>query len=189
MCMIIPVSYWAYFSTSDPVPQMKSLIEFARQLYQQPGIQTCCLQLQDDLGIDVPFLLYLCWHGACAGRLPAPQASAALDHSLLMSGQVIHPLRQVRRWMKAGWPSQPELREQIKSAELQAEFALLGELEAYHTLPTRDSKDAVCSAGEAAIAANLAWYFGALQVAPADIVTELLVNAAMQCIRIPDAPI
>lgn len=171
------------------MPQMKSLIGFARQLYQQPGIQTCCLQLQDDLGIDVPFMLYLCWHGACLGRLPAPQARAALDHSVCMSGQVIHPLRQVRRWMKSGWPAQPELREQIKAAELQAEFALLGELEAQHALPTRDRTDAVRSMPEAAIAANLAWYFRALQVAPADHTTDLLVNAAMHCVRTPDAPI
>lgn len=171
------------------MPQMKSLIEFARQLYQQPGIQTCCLQLQDDLGIDVPFLLYLCWHGACIGRLSGPEASAALDHSLLMSGQVIQPLRQVRRWMKAGWQTRPELREQIKAAELQAEFALLGELEAYHAIPTRDCNEAVRSAREAAIAANLAWYFGSMQVAPADNTSDLLIVAAMRCIRIPDVPI
>ena len=107
---------------------MMTLPDYASQLYQQPGIQECCLELQDNYRLDIPYTLFMCWYGRYYGMIDAALAEKSLRLSQTISDAVVKPLRQARRWMKQDWPLTP-LREQIKTAELAAELALLGELE------------------------------------------------------------
>ena len=74
---------------------------FACDLYGRPSVAQACLLLQDEAGADVPVLLYLIW---CArtGR-PVDAAEVVRAEACITSwrGEVIEPLRAVRRAMRS----------------------------------------------------------------------------------------
>ena len=156
---------------------MISLTDYALELYQQPEVQGCCLFLQDEYGIDVPYALFLCWYGACVGDLPETLGSKTLAHSQSLSQQVIRPLRAARRWMKEGWQAQSELRERIKAPELKAELALLKELEAM-AVPWIEQSTA--SGSQQSIRNNLCGYGGLFAPAIPDARWQALLSFAPQ---------
>lgn len=140
---------------------MNSLADFAIDLYQAPGVQAACLRLQDDFSADIPYLLFLCWYGAYKGRISDELAALTGHHNQAISRQVVQPLRQARRWMKRHWQAQSPMREKIKAAELQAELALLEELQ--------QMAETVAGAGQPghdAIQANMLAYLGSLPLLP-----------------------
>lgn len=158
---------------------MTQVIPYILQLYQQEGVADRCLQLQDDWQADIPFLLFLCWHGRYHGRLPAEQADRLLAHSTTVSTHTVQPLRRVRRWMKQGWPAQSTLRETIKKAELQAELALLSELQERCVKP--EPRQAEVHDNGSAIADNLQDYLSKLPAMPPAAIWHPLVEAAIAC--------
>ncbi|WP_439886706.1 TIGR02444 family protein [Pseudomonas sp. MBLB4123] len=99
------------------------LWRFAEDYYQRPGVETACLQLQDQ-GADVCLLICAVWLGrrgvACtAWRIEQLQAIARP-----WQRQVVERLRQIRQdWRDAarGDDALAGLREQIKRLELDAE--------------------------------------------------------------------
>lgn len=98
--------------------------------YSGDGVAEACLSLQDDDGQNVPLLLWAAWHGA-----PLNQALAlkAADVARIWSGEVIVPLRILRRRLKNTLTDGDEaqrlpLREKIKGLELAAERALMDQL-------------------------------------------------------------
>ncbi|MDN3525109.1 TIGR02444 family protein [Halomonas sabkhae] len=105
----------------------ESLWDFALALYARDGVESACLTLQDEAGVEVTELLWRCWlyrHDLQAGDIPA-----ALRE---WQRTVITPLRQMRRDLKAEAEAQPSvstLRQRIKQAELDAEQECLRRLE------------------------------------------------------------
>lgn len=110
---------------------MQDLWTFAVACYAQPGIESLCLELQD-AGTDVCLLLCGAWLeqrriGCDARRLDDLQTIA-----LHWQRQVVTPLREVRRAWKAAAQEDAELaelRQAIKTLELDAERVLLDRLE------------------------------------------------------------
>jgi uncharacterized protein (TIGR02444 family) len=100
---------------------------YALRLYARPGVSKACVLLQDRLGVDVCVLLFQLFL--------AQEHRIALEHADLemldgaiagWRGEVIVPLRALRRRLKSGPHPAPEpatdaLLEQIKSAEISAE--------------------------------------------------------------------
>ena len=138
-----------------------SLPRFAEALYARDGVREACLQLQDEAGCDVTLLLAAAWLGSrgCVAS-PAEWAAVAAELAPWREG-VVAPLRGVRRHLKV-WAAEPEpesgpgveaIREQVRAAELAAEFHALAWLEGRLTDVGRPGGDAV--------AANLAAAAGA----------------------------
>ncbi|WP_052480819.1 TIGR02444 family protein [Gilvimarinus agarilyticus] len=100
------------------------LWDFALELYQQPDIEVQSLQLQDEYGVRIPVLLFICWLDI-SGKRAGPEAlETVLKKTAAWYQQVVVPLREARRWIKSQAPldeSQSHCRGQIKAAELAAE--------------------------------------------------------------------
>jgi uncharacterized protein (TIGR02444 family) len=100
---------------------------FALDLYGREGVEAACLSLQDEAGVDVCELLWLCWlhhHGLSCAAPP--------DEARRWQREVTIPLRHLRRALKPearGQESVAELRRTIQQAELQAERETLRRLE------------------------------------------------------------
>lgn len=108
------------------------LWRFAEALYQRPGIEAACLQLQAQ-GADVCLLLCAAWLER--HQVTCNQARIDALHGLARpwQQQVIEPLRQVRQaWREQAQRDKPlaHLREQVKRLELEAERELLERLAA-----------------------------------------------------------
>lgn len=117
----------------DDTPTL-GLWDHALALYGREGVAEAALALQDAHGLDVNGLLWLVW---CveAGRDPRPILDKADDLSRSWQGDIVEPLRDVRRRLKVlaepfkGEDSQA-LRQKISEIELQAEQIELTRLEA-----------------------------------------------------------
>lgn len=116
-------------------PPAAQPLNFVIELYQQPGIEAQCLYLQDTFGADIPLLLFVCWYSVAHGRLSPATHQTLYDESRVLTRMIVAPLRQVRRSMKQySFPAPrsgnwEQLRQQIKQAELNAEFHTLTHLE------------------------------------------------------------
>ncbi|UEM02140.1 TIGR02444 family protein [Skermanella rosea] len=103
------------------------LWRFALALYGRPGVSGHCLMLQDRHGCDVTVLLFAAWAGAARGiGLSARDLGAARAAVEAWHGEVVRPLRAVRRRLKQGPPPAPtgrtgELRARIQTIEIEAE--------------------------------------------------------------------
>ncbi|MEO4048440.1 TIGR02444 family protein [Pseudomonas sp. CAU 1711] len=107
------------------------LWSFACACYARPGVEQCCLHLQDG-GADVCLLLCALW----LERRGVPCSEARLARLKAVAEpwqrQVVQPLRELRRGLKEAArldPQQARLREQVKAMELEAERELLKRLE------------------------------------------------------------
>ena len=113
------------------------LWEFSLKLYAEPGVAASCLSLQDQHGYDVNLVLFCIWYGCRHGELTDDLLKTALETSDHWRETVVRPLRslrtQLKRDLKEGaYSSSSEtsvLREQIKTAELNAERIQQQELE------------------------------------------------------------
>lgn len=114
-----------------------SLWDFSTAVYAKPEIQSACLTLQDQYGVNVPLLLCCCWAGLRVGVIPVPALKELKHYTEAYSKQAIEPLRAIRKVMKnshkASWPTTEvdwqNLRESIKKIELESECLLLLGLE------------------------------------------------------------
>lgn len=114
--------------------------DWAVAAYAAPGVSEACLTLQDHHGQNVPLLL---WSGWCAasGRRPDEETiEAACDIARAWEENAVAPLRAVRRTLKTVVPDMDAaarlaVREQVKTAEVAAERALMDELEALAPSP------------------------------------------------------
>lgn len=99
------------------------LWRFAETLYQRPGVEAACLQLQAQ-GADVCLLLCATWLEA--QKIACNDEHVATLHSLAQPWQlqVVVPLRQLRQsWRELAQSDNAlaALREQVKKLELDAE--------------------------------------------------------------------
>ena len=101
--------------------------DFSLRVYGQPGVAPACLELQDRHGLDVNLLLLCCWLGHCQKAKPSrAQVAALADAVAAWHNDVVRPLRQARRRLKAPDAAIPPalaeaLRREVKRIELDAE--------------------------------------------------------------------
>jgi uncharacterized protein (TIGR02444 family) len=132
----------------------EALWRFALTVYQKPGVSDACLLLQDRYGCNVTLLLFAAWAGAEQGVvLTADEMAAAVGTVGAWHGEVVEPLRAVRRRLKHGPPPAPDvatgkLRARLQAIEIEAERLELETLAGL--LP--DRRD---GSGVVAITANL----------------------------------
>ncbi|KAA0010842.1 TIGR02444 family protein [Billgrantia pellis] len=113
-------------------PQLAAdpLWDFALAFYARPGVETACLLLQDEAGIDVCELLWHCWlhrHG-----LRLVEAMPELAAIQRWQEQTTVTLRSLRRRLKAEAARNAgvaDVRQQVKQAELAAERETLARLQ------------------------------------------------------------
>jgi len=108
-----------------------SLWAWALEAYGRPGAPRACLALQDEHGQNASFLLWAVWAKTADPALLARAAQVARA----WDGQVLSPLRDIRRRLKPPFPpvdaaAREGLRDDVKAAELRAERVLMETLEA-----------------------------------------------------------
>jgi uncharacterized protein (TIGR02444 family) len=107
---------------------------FVIELYAKQGVSQACLLLQDQLGVDVSFLLTALFYSARRQVDLTVEEIEKLDrHISARRIETVLPLRNLRRRLKEGNPaveghSAGELYRQIKAAELLAEQLEIGAL-------------------------------------------------------------
>jgi uncharacterized protein (TIGR02444 family) len=111
------------------------LWDFAVAIHGEPGVDAGLIDLQDNHGQCVSYLLWAVW-AARHGR-PVGEAELALAAGLARDweAEVAAPLRAARRSLKRPWPPMADakreaLRTRVKASELSAERTLLEALEA-----------------------------------------------------------
>lgn len=114
-------------SERDKSPKSKDFWPFSLETYRRDGVESACLALQDDYGLDVNCLLFCCWAAACGrGVLSGDERAAMVEVSRSWNVDVVQPLRRVRRALKEklGARDGPEaaLRQSVKDLELEAEW-------------------------------------------------------------------
>ena len=116
--------------------QLKNdLWAFALNFYQQPGVESACLLLQEQFGLSINRIIYAAWCG-CEGQ------SLRVNEALLQADKwqkgITHPLRAVRYAVREQKKSDPALDtcyQALRKAELaceQVELALLYEQHQQH---------------------------------------------------------
>lgn len=117
--------------------------EWAMEAWRRPGVEPLCLELQDEHLQSVPYLLWAAW-AAGAGRFLTPeQLHTGAEIAKAWEADVIGHLRQARRALRApqeggDTPGFPDLRRQVKSAELSAERLLMESLDLMTPTRARD---------------------------------------------------
>ena len=107
------------------------LWRYALDLYQQPGVEQGCLDLQQQ-GASINRLLFCCWLGK-EKRILVPDLVTA-SFSAQWQQEITHPLRQLRyrvREQKDGRSELDSVYQKMRAAELaaeQVELAALAEL-------------------------------------------------------------
>lgn len=102
-----------------------ALWQFTLAAYKREGVPATCLALQDGYGLDVNVLFLCLFAGARGHELPTHEFALIDDIVAPWKEGVIHPLRSVRRLLKARIPSSPELVEtlyrNVLTSEIKAE--------------------------------------------------------------------
>lgn len=120
---------------------MTDLWTWAATAYARPGVAEACVRLQDEQAENVPLLLFAGWSAATGRELDAETVEAACDVARAWEELATAPLRAVRRTLKTRNPDLDDARRErvralVKAAELDAERALLEDLEALAPAPT-----------------------------------------------------
>ena len=144
--------------------------DWAGEAYARSGVEPLCLELQDDHLLSAPYLLWAAWAAATGRTLTEQQLHTAAEVAKAWEEDVIGHLRAARRALRppeAGADTRgfPELRQQVKTAELTAERMLMESLEM--TAPPRTRQPLAYE--PALVRATLA--FG--RVVPADLLARL----------------
>jgi uncharacterized protein (TIGR02444 family) len=124
----IPASGFPMQSPSSLPSLPESLWDFSLAFYAKPGVEDCCLQLQDNYRVNVNVLLWCVWLGFRGYELNQVYLDEALALISPWDNHYVRPLRDLRRQMKVefgtGDAGVEAARTTIKQAELQAERQL-----------------------------------------------------------------
>ena len=99
---------------------------YCLRLYAEPGVATELLTLQDENGLDVSLLLFCLWLGAERNvALDGPNVERIRGTVAEWAATVVHPLRRVRRGIKAlpdaERPAVAAFRKAVQRVELESE--------------------------------------------------------------------
>ncbi|MDA9004116.1 TIGR02444 family protein [bacterium] len=111
---------------------MNDIGSYAVDTYNQQGVRTACLELQDK-GWDIPLLLFSGWYGQYHGVLSQTDLACVVHFTQQYKVAYVEPIRRMRQTMKrepliddlARWEVQ---REQVKQWELSSEHFQLAAL-------------------------------------------------------------
>lgn len=114
---------------------MTSAWAFAVAAWGRPGVEAICLELQDVHGQCPALLLWRLWTLNVSRAVDVDILDKALDAARYWEGEVLYPLRAVRRRLATPSPlladaRREAVRRRVQEAELEAEHALLDVLEA-----------------------------------------------------------
>jgi len=145
-----------------------ALWNYSLKIYGVPAVADACLSLQERAGADVNLLLFCCWRGSLGHALGKPALRKVMEVVADWQHQVVLPLRQARRFIKAGIPAMPlkrkeQLRQSIAAIELDAEYLeqlLLAQYVAAMSMAVRKRTPATV------VAANLQLYLALLNIPP-----------------------
>jgi uncharacterized protein (TIGR02444 family) len=131
------------------------LWDWALAAYARDGAQESLLGLQDSNGQNVCYLLWAAWAAAEGRPLSADDLEAGADAARAWDSAAIQPLRATRRLLKKPIPdlddgAREAVRARIKAVELEAERALLDQLEALAPDPSAAAAPAAKALVEAA---------------------------------------
>ena len=144
--------------------------EWSGDAYARGGVEPLCLELQDTHLQSVPYLLWAAWAASTGRVLNEQQLHTGAEIAKAWEEDVIGHLRAARRALRppeAGADTRgfPELRQQVKGAELAAERLLMESLEMTAPPRTRTPE----KVAPALVRATLA--FG--RVVPAELLNDL----------------
>ena len=135
---------------------------FSLRFYARSKIAAACLAMQDEAGADVNLLLFLLFL-ADHKRQISRQELERLDHAVAAwRGEVVKPLRALRRALKSGIGKVPNavsetFRAQIKRLELESERIEQHELEAMDSASLGTAAQSRSAAAQANVAAYEAY--------------------------------
>lgn len=114
---------------------MTGLWDWSLEAWTKPGVGDAAIELQDGYSQNTCLLLWAAWMSVRGLRLDADVLEAACDIARAWEETTVAPLRVVRRTLKKPVPDMEDgpreaIRERVKAVELDAEHALLDELEA-----------------------------------------------------------
>lgn len=147
----------------SPVELDSELWRFAVAFYRRPDVAPACLVLQNQLGVDVSFLIFAIFAELKRGyRLDANHLAAADGVIGAWRTEIVQSLRHLRTRLKSGPLPAPQsltegLRQQIKAAELEAEQIELAALANW--LDRRPGRPAEPPADAAAILSRVIRHF------------------------------
>lgn len=123
---------------------------WAAGAYARPEVSDLCLQLQDEHGQNIPFLLWAVW----VGDIPHARLAAGAALTQDWERRVVGPMRSVRRALKPAHPKIAEaaregLREDVKACELRAERVLMEVLAEGGQGPKSDPAERLTAASRA----------------------------------------
>ena len=75
--------------------------DYALELYQRPGVEGACLELQSRHGLDVNFVLLCCWLGDRGIDAEPAWLARVAGTAQSWQADIVHPLRAVRGSLKA----------------------------------------------------------------------------------------
>jgi len=150
---------------SDPVkPPRSAFWDFTLSIYSREGVSPALIALQDRLGLDVNFLLVCLYAASQGSKLAGADFARLEDAAAPLRKNLIHPLRQVRRWLKeqsaVAKESADPIRRAVLAQEIESEGLQQRAMEARLT-PGSGAADLALAAG------NLARYLAWSKAAPA----------------------
>lgn len=104
------------------------LWDFAINFYQQPGVETACLLLQEQFELSINRIIYASWCGCQGYELSLDELAGLADQ---WQGSITHPLRAIRYKVRAIKQDEPDVAacyQKLREAELaceQVELAML----------------------------------------------------------------
>ena len=133
------------------------LWDFEVAIHGEPGVDAGLLDLQDNHGQCVSYLLWAVWTARLGRPVDAALLEAATGLARAWEAEVGGPLRAARRNLKRLWPavndqSREALRSDVKAAEMLAERVLIEALEA-----ATPAGSGAADVGERLRAAMTAW--------------------------------
>lgn len=134
------------------------LWDFAVAIHGQPGMDAGLVDLQDNHGQCVSYLLWAVWAARQGRAVGGAELDQAAGLARAWEAEVAAPLRAARRSLKRAWPPMADskreaLRSKVKASELSAERTLLEALEALTPRRTRSGPKDIAQRLEAAMAA------------------------------------
>jgi uncharacterized protein (TIGR02444 family) len=152
-----------------------SLWERASRAYESAEVERLCLELQDDHGQCVSYLLWAAWAGEQGRAIDGDLARQAAELARDWEVSVLKPLRAVRRRLKSAVAgisdaAREASRERLKTEEIAAERLLLDALEAMTPAAGRQTGDLAGDLAGSLRVAKAAWAAPAPDLALAELV-------------------
>jgi uncharacterized protein (TIGR02444 family) len=109
--------------------QLNPIWEYSLSSYKRAGVETTCLTLQDEFGLNVNFLLYCCWLATQSIKISDAELLQQVKELRYWDHEVVSPLRQARRALgKLRVEEAQALKKRVSVCEMEAEEVFQGEI-------------------------------------------------------------